>query len=1132
MAWRLHQSLRSRLLWLVLLTLTPAIALHVASAIEKRHLAQTAAQNTLDGLADLAAGQAQAIINGGTDILRGLANLPDVISGDPDKSGFILRKALTLFPQFASLTLLAPNGHVVSSTIGGLPDIDDADRSWFRPALQSGDIRLGGYHPATADAPARLLLAQPVREPSGEVVGLCVLGLRLDWFSRLFAGISFPDQTEARLLDTSGRILAAWPEEPRRIGQHMPDATDLPPQNRTDAHVIWTAPRPSGVSYCNIAVPVLVDGKPELILRLRRPLAAVLAPLDTAMKRDMALLALVLALALAAAHAFARFFILRPTAHLARMAQDMAAGDLSRRSGLAAGRDEIADLARALDTMGATLEERIRFTQELIDVVPTPLFYKDLDGRYLGCNRAYEQTLHPLSAILGKKSCAFAPQAQAELCAAEDRRLLEAPDQTCTYECSITFRDASLHDVIIFKAVFRSASGAPAGIVAVIMDISERKCSERALTASESKYRALLASMGDGFASVDGQNHIVESNPAFQDMLGYNQEELYGLTVQDLSPEDGADLLPERGTLSEEDVPVSGVYFKRYRRKDGTLFPVSLRRSRYPAQAGSDCRYFVIARDMTVLAAYENDLRAAKDAAETASRAKSDFLAKMSHEIRTPLNAIIGMTELTLATPLTPEQHDALDTAREASKVLLAVINDILDISRIEARKLELAVEDFDLRRTVAVMVRTLRPQAAPKGLTLTLRLAPEVPRYVRGDQGRLRQVLMNLVGNAIKFTRKGGISLAVRPSDTPPTDPDTVFLDFRVADTGIGIPRDKLEHIFELFTQADALVGEHYGGTGLGLAICRELARLMRGSIHVASETGQGSVFTATLAFTAGQAPVAAPDAPTPPDPKETGMPLRILVAEDNPVNVKVATTYLGRRGHETVVAGSGREALAALARKTFDLVFMDVEMPDIDGLEATRRLRDGQAGPLNRQVPIYAMTAHVLSGAKDRCLQAGMNGYLAKPLDFKDLDDLLAGTNPARNDLRVSPAPSAPEPPALDVAAALKRLGGDVELLREVQDDFLQLFPGKLRTIGLCQETENWEEAAMAAHSLKNIVGAVGAEAARILAGRLEESLHQADAVAAGEILAALKANLATVKQRMLDLPERRPDTPVSSP
>jgi PAS domain S-box-containing protein len=1134
MAWRLHQSLRSRLLWLVLLTLTPAIALHVASAIEKRHLAQTAAQNSLASLADLAAGQSQAIIYGGTDILRGLANLPDVISGDPNKSGFILRKALTLFPQFASLTLLAPNGHVVSSTIDGLPDIDDSESSWFRPALQSDDIRLGGYHPATADAPARLLLAQPVREPSGEVVGLCVLGLRLDWFSRLFAGIRFPDQTEARLLDTSGRILAAWPEEPRRIGQRMPDATDLPPQPRTSAPLIWTAPRPSGVSYCNIAVPVLVGGNPELILRLRRPLAAVLAPLDMAMKRDMTLLALVLALALAAAHAFARFFILRPTARLARMARDMAAGDLSRRSGLAAGRDEIADLARALDTMGATLEERIRFTQELIDVVPTPLFYKDLGGRYIGCNRAYEQALHPLSLILGQKSCDFAPPAQAKLCEAEDRRLLEAPDQTRVYECSITFRNASLHDVVIFKSVFRSASGAPAGIVAVIMDISERKCSERALAASESKYRALLVSMGDGFASVDGQNRIVESNPAFQDMLGYSQEELRRITVRDLSPEDGADLLPDRSPPSEEDVPVSGVYFKRYRRKDGTFFPVSLRRSRYPAQAGNDCRYFVIARDMTVLAAYENDLRAAKDTAETASRAKSDFLAKMSHEIRTPLNAIIGMTELTLATPLTPEQRDALDTAREASKVLLAVINDILDISRIEARKLELAVENFDLRRTVAAMVRTLRPQAAPKGLTLTLRLAPEVPRYVRGDQGRLRQILMNLIGNAIKFTRKGGISLAVRPSGTPPTAPDALSLDFRVADTGIGIPPDKLEHIFELFTQADALVGEHYGGTGLGLAICRELARLMRGSIHVASESGHGSVFTATLAFTPGQAPVAAPDAstPAPPDPKETGMPLRILVAEDNPVNVKVATTYLGRRGHETVVAGSGREALAALARGTFDLVFMDVEMPDIDGLEATRRLRDGQAGPLNRQVPVYAMTAHVLSGAKDRCLQAGMNGYLAKPLDFKDLDVLLAGTTPARASLREPPAPYAPEPPVLDVATSLKRLGGDMELLREIQDDFLDQFPGKLRRITLCQQRENWEEAAMAAHSLKNIVGAVGAEAARILAGRLEASLRQADATAAGELLAALKANLAAARQRLLDLPERQTDVPVSSP
>lgn len=1130
MTWRLRQSLRSRLLWLVLLTLTPAIALHVASALEKRQLTQAAAEKNLGSLAELAAGQAQAIIDGGVDILRGLSNLPDVISGDPNKSGFILRKALTLFPQFASLTLLAPDGHVVSSTITDLPAIDEANRSWFQPALQRGDIGLGGYHQATADAPARLLLTQPVRGSADGVVGLCVLGLRLDWFSRLFAGIRFPHQTEARLLDASGRILAAWPQAPRRIGQRMPDAADVPPPVRTDEHRIWTASRPSGVPYCNISVPVLVGGKPELILRLRRPLAAVLAPLDAAMERDMALLALVLALALAAAHVFARFFILRPTSRLARMAQDMAAGDLSRRSGLANGGDEIADLARALDTMGATLEERVRFTQELIDVVPTPLFYKDLGGRYLGCNRAYEQALHPLSVIRGRKSNAFAPPAQAEFCAAEDRRLLDAPDQTRIYECSITFRDGTLHDVVIFKSVFRSASGVPAGIVAVIMDISERKRSERALTASESKYRALLASMGDGFAAVDGQNHIVESNPAFQDMLGFSQEELRRLTVQELLPEDGSDILPDRETASEDDPAVSGVYFKRYRRKDGTLFPVSLRRSQYPPQAGA-CRYFVIARDMTVLDAYESDLRAAKDAAETASRAKSDFLAKMSHEIRTPLNAIIGMTELTLATSLTPEQRDALDTAREASQVLLAVINDILDISRIEARKLELATEDFDLRRTVAAMVRTLRPQAAHKGLDLTLRLAPEVPRHVRGDQGRLRQILMNLIGNAIKFTPAGAVSLSVTPSAASQA-PDTLSLDFRVADTGIGIPPDKLERIFELFTQADASVGEHYGGTGLGLAICRELARFMRGAIRVTSAPGQGSVFTATLVLSPGQAP--ATPAATPPVrlPNKAGAPLRILVAEDNPVNVKVATTYLTRRGHKTVVAVTGREALTALARESFDLVFMDVEMPELNGLEATKRLRAGQAGPLNRHVPVYAMTAHVLSGAKDRCLDAGMNGYLAKPLDFKDLAALLEGTTSIRSTIREASAPYAPPPPVLDVPAALKRLGGDAELLREIQEDFLRQYPGKLRTISLCQKTENWEEAALAAHSLKNIVGAVGAEAGRILAGHLEESLRRADAASATELLATLKETLASARLLLLDMPDRKTAPQAGSP
>jgi len=463
MAWRLHQSLRSRLLWLVLLTLTPAIALHVASAIEKRHLAQTAAQNSLASLADLAAGQSQAIIYGGTDILRGLANLPDVISGDPNKSGFILRKG----PDPVS-PIRQPDPARPERPCRVLHHRRLAGYRRFRKFLvPAGPAKrmTSGSEAITRPLPTHrpdLLLAQPVREPSGEVVGLCVLGLRLDWFSRLFAGISFPDQTEARLLDTSGRILAAWPEEPRRIGQRMPDATDLPPQPRTDAHLIWTTPRPSGVSYCNIAVPVLVGGKPELILRLRRPLAAVLAPLDTAMKRDMALLALVLALALAAAHAFARFFILRPTGPVwpawPRI-WPQAISAAARASPQAATKSPI--WPGALDTMGATLEERIRFTRK--SSTSCPRRFSTGSGRSLSRrNRAYEQTLHPLSAILGKKSCDFAPPAQAELVrgartgASWRTRARPAPTNVRS-----PFVMPPSMTVIIFKAVFAGPPRAP-----------------------------------------------------------------------------------------------------------------------------------------------------------------------------------------------------------------------------------------------------------------------------------------------------------------------------------------------------------------------------------------------------------------------------------------------------------------------------------------------------------------------------------------------------------------------------------------------------------------------------------------------------------------------------------------------
>jgi PAS domain S-box-containing protein len=1113
------------LLCLVLLALIPAIALHVVSAVEKRRMARTAAEDNLYALADLAAGNASAVIDGARDILRGLSRLPEIRTPNPERVATLLANGAAIFTQFSEMALLRPDGRLVASSRPGRPGADLSDRPWFRRALTASTPTVDSLGLGPDARPESLILAESVRDASGAVTGVCVLALPLDWFSRIFTGIRFPEQAQACLVDGNDRILANWPPHPERLGQPAEDAGSFPPARTTTGPTAWTAALAGGVTSYNVAVPVPVDAEAGLRLRLRLPLRAVLAPLDAAMYRDMALLVLTLALALMATHWFAWFFVLRPTARLARLAQDMAVGHHDRRSDLVQGGDEMADLARALYAMADAFQERIRFTQEIIDVVPAPLYYKDKHGHYLGCNRAYENAIRPLSAMYGKLAVEFAQANQASLCTSMDRQVLESPDRTLVYECPTTFRDGSIHDVVISKSVFRSASGEPAGIVAVMLDITDRKRSERDLAASESRYRALLASMGDGFVAVDSQGRMVESNPAFRDMLGYSQEELAALTVRDITPvtwEEDEEPLLERFL---EDPQFSDIFYREYRRKDGTVFPAALRVSRYPVQAGNACRFFAIARDMTVLAEYEKNLRAAKEAAERANRAKSDFLAKMSHEIRTPLNAVTGMIELTLATGLSPEQRDALDTAREASAVLLDVINDILDISRIEAKRLELVVEDFDLRRTVATQVRTLRPQAEQRGLTLSLRLDPRLPRFVRGDRGRLGQILMNLVGNALKFTEHGGVSLTAELASTPEPDGAAAVVEFRVADTGVGIAPDKLDRIFDMFTQADATIGGRYGGTGLGLAICRELARLMHGGVAVASTQGQGSVFTVTLAFDPGREPAkpARPEPAAAPGPDPSRRTLRILVAEDNPVNVKVAMTYLARRGHQAMVADHGREALEMLEKRSFDLVLMDLEMPEVNGLEVTERLRAGQAGECNRNIPVIAMTAHALGDTSRRCLDAGMTGYLSKPLDFKALDAIL--DEAARQGDSAAPAPGgsakAEVGPKLDPAAALARLGGDAALLREIQADFLRLYPGKLRTIVLCRESENWEEAAMAAHSLKNIAGAVGAEGARVLAGRLEESLRQADADLSREVLATLRENLVAVRETLLATP-----------
>lgn len=377
-----------------------------------------------------------------------------------------------------------------------------------------------------------------------------------------------------------------------------------------------------------------------------------------------------------------------------------------------------------------------------------------------------------------------------------------------------------------------------------------------------------------------------------------------------------------------------------------------------------------------------------KARAEQASEIKSQFVANMSHEVRTPMNGILGMTELLLRTPLTPEQREYLETIRSSGESLLTLLNNVLDLSKIEAGRLELDPVSFSPRDCVQEAVRTLEARAREKDLTISSWIAPEIEETYRGDPFRVRQVLLNLLGNAIKFTESGRIDVRL---EMAAADGDTAMLQFSVADTGLGIAQDKQETIFEAFEQADKSTTRKYGGTGLGLAICSRLVRIMGGRIWVESEPGRGSIFYFTVRVKREGSGVEPEPLPETTNAGGIGPRLRILLAEDNAVNIKLATRMLEKWGHSVTTAANGKEAVERFRTERFDLILMDVQMPEMDGLEATAAIRS-QENASGARVPILAMTAHGHVQDRERCLSAGMDGYVTKPISVAALSDALA--------------------------------------------------------------------------------------------------------------------------------------------
>ncbi len=504
----------------------------------------------------------------------------------------------------------------------------------------------------------------------------------------------------------------------------------------------------------------------------------------------------------------------------------------------------------------------------------------------------------------------------------------------------------------------------------------EQKKSDQRLRDQQFYTRSLIESNIDALIATDSSGIITDVNKQMEALTGCTRDELIGAPFKDCFTDQGRAEAGINRVLSEKSITD---YELTARARDGKQTVVSYNATTFYDRNRKLQGVFAAARDVTERKRVEAELQQAKAAAESASRTKSDFLASMSHEIRTPMNAIMGIADLLAKTVLTPEQDKFVQIFRRSGDNLLNLINDILDLSKVEASQLDLERTGFSLSDHLEKVIEMVAPRAHEKGLTLVCEIAPSVSNDLVGDPTRLRQVLLNLLGNAIKFTKTGGVSLRVEP-DADSSVPTA--LRFTVSDTGIGIANETLGRVFERFTQADSSTTRRFGGSGLGLTISKRLVELMGGRIWVESTVDKGSKFAFAVPFevwAAGVRPESAPESAG----SETALPaLRILMAEDSMDNCTIALAYLEDTPYQIDVAETGTIACQLFMAGHYDLVLMDRQMPVMDGLTATRTIREWERTQGRAPTPIIALTASALKGDRETCLAAGCTAYLTKPI------------------------------------------------------------------------------------------------------------------------------------------------------
>jgi PAS domain S-box-containing protein len=764
--------------------------------------------------------------------------------------------------------------------------------------------------------------------------------------------------------------------------------------------------------------------------------------------------------------------------------------------------------AEQLERLAEVIANSRQGYRDLIDSLDHLIFTVSLEGEIRTVNQRITQVFgYSYSELVGHHMDEFFEEPRMEHLKHSIAWFLERRSWSGAARAVLKKTGAVLYFDCVLQAIVKN--GKVVGVSGLARDITAQR-------ESETRFTELFETLQEGVYFCDHAGTLLDVNPAMVRMLGYShREELVGSNIGKLYFDKPFDAFPAR---EQTDLSTSLTREITLRRKDGSPI-ICIDNSNAIGDAfGRMIRHQGTLVDITVRKRSEEELQKAKEAAESANMAKSAFLAHMSHEIRTPMNAVIGMTELTLETDLSHEQKEYLGMVRDSGKSLLRLINDILDFSKIEAGKLELDSTDFSLRYGIHEMVKILGVRARQKGLELSCHVSPDVPDALLGDPGRLHQVLSNLIDNAIKFTERGEVAVKIEKDSQSEED---TSLHFSVADTGIGIPREKQQLIFEAFAQGDNSTTRKYGGTGLGLSISLRLVRLMSGKIWVESEANRGSVFHFTARFGLQKQPAmrtylqdsgSHSSWPASGGPGREGrQELRILLVEDNSINQIIAQRLVRKRGHKVVVANNGRDALAALEKDQFDLILMDVQMPEMSGVEVTTLIRKKEKEKnAGEHIPIIATTASAMKEDRERCLAAGMDAYISKPIEREVLFEAIEKLTGCAKESKSGGAEPRPYDPVFDVGAVLDSLDGDLELLLEVKGIFQEQAPKHMERIRSAIANQDPNILVRAAHALKGSAENLFAHGVVQSASKMEEIGRAGSVAGSKEILVTMEEEL----------------------